>query len=62
LKERIPLPEEILSERETEIGAGFAGSKNHVYRMINFSLALECRFEGGWICRHPRTPIPVLKW
>lgn len=36
---RIPLLEEILSERKNAIGADYEGYKNHVYRMINFCFA-----------------------
>jgi hypothetical protein len=40
IEARIPLLESIFDERKTEIGNDFPGYKNHVYRMINFCLAL----------------------
>jgi hypothetical protein len=40
IEDRIPLLEDILEKWKGEIGAGFAGYKNHVYRMTNFCFAL----------------------
>ena len=41
IENEIPLLEEILNERKSEIGGDFAGYKNHVYRMVNFCFALD---------------------
>jgi len=41
IEERILLLEEILATWKNEIGADYAGYKNHVYRMINFCFALH---------------------
>lgn len=44
--ERLPLVDEILEEWRPTIGAGYAGYRNHVYRMLHFCLALrECSAE-----------------
>ena len=45
IETRIPVLEEILDERKTEIGGDFAGYKNHVYRMINFCFAQAADFS-----------------
>ena len=45
IEERIPLLEEILTERKSEIGGEFAGYKNHVYRMVNFCFAVGENFS-----------------
>lgn len=37
----IQLVEDILGEWKTKVGENYAGYKNHVYRMINFSLAFQ---------------------
>lgn len=43
---KIPLLEEILDTRRSEIGDDFEGYKNHVYRMVNYCFALrECSEE-----------------
>lgn len=41
VENRIPLLEEILAQWRDELGADFAGYKNHVYRMVNFCFALR---------------------
>jgi len=46
IEESIPLLEEILGERQNELGDDFSGYKNHVYRMINFCLALTADFSA----------------
>jgi hypothetical protein len=38
IEENIPLIDEILENRKTELGDDFAGYKNHVCRMVNFCL------------------------
>ncbi len=46
IEQRIPLLEEILGKWQAELGKDYAGYKNHVYRMINFCLALrDCSAE-----------------
>jgi hypothetical protein len=46
IEEHLPLVEAILGQRQSEIGDDFVGYKNHVYRMINFCLALHnCQDE-----------------
>ena len=43
IEKELPLLDEILSEWKETIGADFLGYRNHVYRMVNFCLALkEC--------------------
>jgi len=41
IEDRIAEVEEILGARKTEIGRDYVGYKNHVYRMVNFCLALR---------------------
>lgn len=41
IEEHIPLLEELLDPWQTKIGPDYAGYKNHVYRMVNFCLALH---------------------
>jgi hypothetical protein len=41
IEKHIPLVEDILDEWQSEIGDDYPGYKNHVYRMINFSLAFH---------------------
>lgn len=41
IQANIPLLEEILAPYRKACGAAFAGYRNHVYRMIHYSLALE---------------------
>lgn len=41
IEKRILLLEEILATWKNEIGADYAGYKNHVYRMLNFCFALH---------------------
>ena len=46
IEDRIAEVEEILGARKIEIGRDYVGYKNHVYRMVNFCLALrECSAE-----------------
>jgi hypothetical protein len=41
IEERIPLLEEILNEWKKEIGKDYQAYKNHVYRVVQFCLALH---------------------
>ncbi|MEP6901871.1 MAG: hypothetical protein ABJA66_08980 [Actinomycetota bacterium] len=41
IEKRIPLLDDILEKWQKQLGNDFAGYKNHVYRMINFSFALH---------------------
>jgi hypothetical protein len=46
IEEQIPLLEEILAGWRDKIGADYAAYRNHVYRMVNFCLALrDCNEE-----------------
>ena len=46
IETQIPLLEEILGDWKDIIGQEYAGYKSHVYRMVNFCLALkECSQE-----------------
>lgn len=39
LRERLPLVEDVLGEREAVLSLNLTSYKNHVYRMVNFGLA-----------------------
>jgi len=41
IEAHIPLLEDILGQWQNQIGRDYAGYKNHVYRMINFCIALH---------------------
>lgn len=41
IRDQIKLLDEILDDYRDVIGAGFLGYRNHVYRMVNFCLALD---------------------
>ena len=46
IEEHISLLEDLLGQWQTEIGPDYTGYKHHVYRMINFCLALyDCQRE-----------------